>query len=197
MAIWWKTPLWQQALWQALEAHPKRTLRVPGSLIALHRDNDLQELELKGGEVIRAKLVIGADGANSQVRQMAGIGVHAWQYAQSCMLISVQCENDPGDSTWQQFTPDGPRAFLPLFDNWASLVWYDSPVRIRQLQNMNMAQLQAEIAKHFPSRLGYVTPLAAGAFPLTRRHALQYVQPGLALVGDAAHTIHPLAGVGR
>ena len=186
----------QQALWQALEAHPKVTLRVPGSLIALHRHDDLQELELKGGEVIRAKLVIGADGANSQVRQMAGIGVHAWQYAQSCMLISVQCENDPGDSTWQQFTPDGPRAFLPLFDNWASLVWYDSPARIRQLQNMNMAQLQAEIAKHFPSRLGYVTPLAAGAFPLTRRHALQYVQPGLALVGDAAHTIHPLAGQG-
>ncbi|EEW3511604.1 2-octaprenyl-3-methyl-6-methoxy-1,4-benzoquinol hydroxylase [Escherichia coli O156:H25] len=186
----------QQALWQALEAHPKVTLRVPGSLIALHRDNDLQELELKGGETIRAKLVIGADGANSQVRQMAGIGVHAWQYAQSCMLISVQCENDPGNSTWQQFTPDGPRAFLPLFDNWASLVWYDSPARIRQLQNMNMAQLQAEIAKHFPSRLGYVTPLAAGAFPLTRRHALQYVQPGLALVGDAAHTIHPLAGQG-
>lgn len=65
------------------------------------------------------------------------------------MLISVQCENDPGDSTWQQFTPDGPRAFLPLFDNWASLVWYDSPARIRQLQNMNMAQLQVEIAKHF------------------------------------------------
>lgn len=186
----------QQALWQALEAHPKVTLRVPGSLIALHRHDDLQELELKGGETIRAKLVIGADGANSQVRQMAGIGVHAWQYAQSCMLISVQCENDPGDSTWQQFTPDGPRAFLPLFDNWASLVWYDSPARIRQLQNMNMAQLQAEIAKHFPSRLGYVTPLAAGAFPLTRRHALQYVQPGLALVGDAAHTIHPLAGQG-
>ena len=186
----------QQALWQALEAHPKVTLRVPGSLIALHRHNDLQELELKGGETILAKLVIGADGANSQVRQMAGIGVHAWQYAQSCMLISVQCENDPGDSTWQQFTPDGPRAFLPLFDNWASLVWYDSPARIRQLQNMNMAQLQAEIAKHFPSRLGYVTPLAAGAFPLIRRHALQYVQPGLALVGDAAHTIHPLAGQG-
>lgn len=67
----------QQALWQALEAHPKVTLRVPTSLIALHRHNDLQELELKGGETILAKLVIGADGANSQVRQMAGIGVHA------------------------------------------------------------------------------------------------------------------------
>jgi 2-octaprenyl-3-methyl-6-methoxy-1,4-benzoquinol hydroxylase len=186
----------QQALWQALEVHPKVTLRVPASLLSLHQHHDRHELELADGEKISAKLVIGADGANSQVRKMAGIGIHAWQYAQSCMLITVQCENSPGDSTWQQFTPDGPRAFLPLFDNWASLVWYDSPARIRQLQGLNMPQLQTEIAKHFPSRLGNVTPVAAGAFPLTRRHALQYVQPGLALVGDAAHTIHPLAGQG-
>ncbi len=114
---------------------------------------------------------------------MAGIGVHAWQYQQSCMLISVQCVQEPGNSTWQQFTPSGPRAFLPLFDKWASLVWYDTPARIRQLQGMSMPQLQQEIARHFPSRLGQVTPLSAGAFPLTRRHALQYVQPGLALVG--------------
>ncbi|WP_255575494.1 FAD-dependent monooxygenase, partial [Citrobacter sp. Colony219] len=116
----------QQALWQALEAHPDVTLRVPTSLISLHRHNDRHEFELADGEKINAKLVIGADGANSQVRKMAGIGIHAWQYAQSCMLITVQCENAPGDSTWQQFTPDGPRAFLPLFDDWASLVWYDS-----------------------------------------------------------------------
>lgn len=186
----------QQALWQAMAAHLNITLRVPASLVALHRHPAGYELELTDGERLTATLVVGADGANSQVRQLAGIGIHAWQYAQSCMLITVECDNAPGDSTWQQFSPDGPRAFLPLFERWASLVWYDTPARIRQLQTLSMPQLQREIAKYFPSRLGPVTPVAAGAFPLTRRHALHYVQPGLALVGDAAHTIHPLAGQG-
>lgn len=186
----------QRALWDALERHPKVTLRVPASLTAMHRQGDYRELAFTDGETLAAKLVIGADGANSQVRQWAGIGIHAWHYEQSCMLITVQCEHAPGDATWQQFTPNGPHAFLPLFDNWASLVWYDTPARIRQLKALNMMQLQREIEKHFPARLGRVTPVNAGAFPLTRRHALQYVQPGLALVGDAAHTIHPLAGQG-
>ncbi|WP_049007962.1 3-demethoxyubiquinol 3-hydroxylase [Enterobacter cloacae] len=186
----------QRALWQALEAHPKVTLRVPSSLKALHRHDNGYRLTLDNDDELAVKLVVGADGANSQVREMAGIGVHAWQYQQSCMLITVQCENAPGESTWQHFTPNGPHAFLPLFDNWASLVWYDKPARIRQLQGLSMAQLQDEIMRHFPSRLGYVTPVAAGAFPLTRRHALQYAREGLALVGDAAHTIHPLAGQG-
>lgn len=186
----------QLALWQALEAHQQVTLRVGSALQAMQREPMSTTLRLNDGSECAAALVIGADGANSQVRQLAGIGVQAWQYRQSCMLISVQCANDPGDSTWQQFTPTGPRAFLPLFDHWASLVWYDTPARIRQLQAMSMPQLQQEIMRHFPSRLGQVTPLNAGAFPLTRRHAMQYVQPGLALVGDAAHTIHPLAGQG-
>nr|WP_318382838.1 3-demethoxyubiquinol 3-hydroxylase [uncultured Enterobacter sp.] len=186
----------QRALWEALEKHPKVTLRAPSSLQAMHNCGEYRELEFSDGERLSATLVVGADGANSQVRQWAGIGIHAWHYEQSCMLITVQCENPPGDATWQQFTPSGPHAFLPLYDNWASLVWYDTPARIRQLSALNMMQLQREIEKHFPARLGKVTPVQAGAFGLTRRHALQYVQPGLALVGDAAHTIHPLAGQG-
>ncbi|MCF2293505.1 2-octaprenyl-3-methyl-6-methoxy-1,4-benzoquinol hydroxylase [Enterobacter hormaechei] len=186
----------QQALWQALEAHPKVTLRVPDSLKGLHRHEGGYLLTLDNDDELAVKLVVGADGANSQVRQMAGIGIHAWQYQQSCMLITVQSENAPGESTWQHFTPNGPHAFLPLFDNWASLVWYDKPARIRQLQGLSMDQLQREIRQHFSSRLGNVTPVAAGAFPLMRRHALQYAREGLVLVGDAAHTIHPLAGQG-
>ncbi|HDG1700639.1 TPA: 2-octaprenyl-3-methyl-6-methoxy-1,4-benzoquinol hydroxylase [Kluyvera ascorbata] len=186
----------QLALWQALEAHPQVALLHGASLQDMQVEGDSHILHLDDDRKVATRLVVGADGALSQVRQQAGIGTNGWQYPQSCMLITVQCDNEPGDSTWQQFSPTGPRAFLPLFDNWASLVWYDTPARIRQLQSLPMPQLQREIASHFPQRLGAVTPVAAGAFPLTRRHAQQYVQPGLALVGDAAHTIHPLAGQG-
>ncbi len=186
----------QRALWEALEAHPQVQLRCPARLAAIQVHEDGHALVFDKGDVLNAKLVIGADGASSRVREWAGIGTHAWQYRQACMLITVQCENPPGDSTWQHFTPSGPHAFLPLFDNWASLVWYDTPARIRQLQAMSMAQLKSAIASTFPARLGEVMLVASGAFALTRRHALRYVQAGLALVGDAAHTIHPLAGQG-
>lgn len=185
----------QRALWQRLQQQPVQLL-CPAQLQDLQPVNGGWRLTLADGEALDARLVVGADGANSQVRQLAGIGVHGWNYAQSCMLISVRGEQDAGDTTWQQFTPQGPRAFLPLFDRWASLVWYDSPARIRQLQAMPLAQLQKEIQAHFPPRLGPVEVAGRGAFPLVRRHASRYVLPGLALVGDAAHTINPLAGQG-
>ncbi|MBM0997907.1 2-octaprenyl-3-methyl-6-methoxy-1,4-benzoquinol hydroxylase, partial [Escherichia coli] len=82
----------QQALWHALETHTKVTSRVPGSLIALPRHDDLQEDALDGGEGIRAQLGVGDDGANSQLRQMAGVGVHAWPSVQRCMFINVHGE---------------------------------------------------------------------------------------------------------
>lgn len=186
----------QQALWQALVTHPQVTLLCPAVLSQMQRSEQGWRLYFADGETLDVPMVIGADGAHSQIRQWAGIGIHAWQYRQACMLITVRCDDAPGDSTWQHFTPTGPHAFLPLFDHWASLVWYDEPARIRQLQSMTMAQLQKSLASHFPSRLGAVTPVASGAFPLTRRHALKYIKPGLALIGDAAHTIHPLAGQG-
>lgn len=188
----------QLALWQEFEHYPNLTLLCPAELKSMQRQDahKMWQLELADGTQLTTKLIIGADGARSQVRQLAGVGSRGWQYRQSCMLITVKTEQPQQDVTWQQFFPSGPRAFLPLFEQWASLVWYDSPARIRQLQAMPMAQLGQEIFQAFPDRLGKVTPIAAGSFPLTRHHASHYVREGLVLLGDAAHTINPLAGQG-
>ncbi|RVU74171.1 3-demethoxyubiquinol 3-hydroxylase [Pantoea dispersa] len=185
----------QRALWEQMQQDGV-TLLCPASLQALLAHSGGWQLQLDDGSTLDSQLVVGADGANSRVRQLAGIGVRGWNYAQSCMLISVECEHEAGDATWQQFTPDGPRAFLPLFDRHASLVWYDAPARIRQLQNLPLSQLAKEVQANFPARVGRFQVKNAASFPLVRRHATRYVLPGLALVGDAAHTINPLAGQG-
>ncbi|MCL6360201.1 2-octaprenyl-3-methyl-6-methoxy-1,4-benzoquinol hydroxylase [Pectobacterium polaris] len=186
----------QLALWENLQEDERCQCYCPATPQSLQRTNDGWCLQLADGQQLTASLVIGADGANSQVRQWAGIGISGWQYRQSCMLIGVETSQPQQDVTWQQFTPSGPRAFLPLFDQWGSLVWYDSPQRIRQLQAMPFAQLDKEIAAAFPERLGVVKAFSAGSFPLVRRHAQTYIKSGLVLLGDAAHTINPLAGQG-
>ncbi|WP_092518178.1 3-demethoxyubiquinol 3-hydroxylase [Xenorhabdus japonica] len=188
----------QLALWQEFGRYSNLTLFCPTALKSMHcqHENKKWLVVLADGTEIDTRLIIGADGARSQVRQLVGIGSKGWQYRQSCMLITVKTNQSQQDTTWQQFFPSGPRAFLPLFDQWASLVWYDSPARIRQLQSMTMTQLEREIFQAFPNRLGKVTPIAAGSFSLARHHASRYVQEGLVLLGDAAHTINPLAGQG-
>ncbi|MBC3379120.1 2-octaprenyl-3-methyl-6-methoxy-1,4-benzoquinol hydroxylase [Serratia fonticola] len=186
----------QLALWQQLAQCENLTLYCPARLQAMHRVGDHWLVSINSSEAFQTRLVVGADGAHSQVRKLAAIGTSGWQYRQSCMLITVETDQPQQDVTWQQFLPSGPRAFLPLYDQWATLVWYDSPQRIRQLQALPMAQLEQEIAAAFPSRLGTVKAQAAGSFPLVRRHAQRYVQSGLVLLGDAAHTINPLAGQG-
>lgn len=186
----------QLALWKEIEKNSNITLLCPNSLSNMSYSDNQWNMTLSDGRNISTQLVVGADGANSQVRQLAGIGSNGWQYRQSCMLITVKTELPPEKGTWQRFYPSGPRAYLPLFDNWACLVWYDSPERIRKLQSMPMVQLEKEILHAFPERLGKVTPIAAGSFPLTRQHASRYVDKGIILLGDAAHTINPLAGQG-
>ncbi|SFC38923.1 3-demethoxyubiquinol 3-hydroxylase [Pragia fontium] len=191
--------LLQLGLWQQFPQYTSLHLYCPSQLVSMTRSTQQAhqwELILNSGEHLRSPLVIGADGANSMVRKFAGIGVTGWQYRQSCMLITVETEQPQQDATWQQFYPSGPRAFLPLFDQYASLVWYDSPARIRQLQAMTLAELQKEVLQAFPERLGQVTVKAAASFPLVRRHAQQYFKSGVVLIGDAAHTINPLAGQG-
>jgi 2-octaprenyl-3-methyl-6-methoxy-1,4-benzoquinol hydroxylase len=186
----------QLGLWQQLAHYPNVTLHCPATLQQLHFRSTHNIVELSDGIRLSAKWVVGADGANSQVRQQAGIGITAWDYRQHCMLINIDTEDAQQDITWQWFTPSGPRSFLPLPGHKGSLVWYDRPERIRQLSAMTKDQLQHEIITHFPKELGAFTVEQFGSFPLTRRHAQRYYANRCVLLGDAAHTINPLAGQG-
>ncbi|SMY38729.1 2-octaprenyl-3-methyl-6-methoxy-1,4-benzoquinol hydroxylase [Photobacterium andalusiense] len=186
----------QLALWQQFEQYDNISLLCPTTMVAATAIDDGYQVELNDGTLIKCGLLIGADGANSQVRHQANIGITAWDYRHHCMLINIATALPQQDITWQQFTPAGPRSFLPLPGHQGSLVWYDSPARIRQLSAMPALQLQAEITAAFPSELGDFTVLNHGSFPLTRRHAQSYYKPNVVLLGDAAHTINPLAGQG-
>ncbi|PKF51840.1 2-octaprenyl-3-methyl-6-methoxy-1,4-benzoquinol hydroxylase [Enterovibrio nigricans] len=186
----------QLALWKGCETQPNMEIICPGNIVAMRSDENGHVVELESGEMLHGRWLLGADGANSRVRDYAKIGVTAWDYRQHCMLINVKTELPQQDITWQWFTPEGPRSFLPLPGHQGSLVWYDTPVRIKQLCGLSPDALRDEVLKHFPKELGNIEVLGQGAFPLTRRHAQRYYRNNVVLLGDAAHTINPLAGQG-
>ena len=185
----------QLALWQQLEQKTNVTLLCPEQLDTFSQSSNKVIAQLTHSQV-EANFIIGADGANSKVRQIAGIGITGWDYQQSAMLINVKTDQEQQNITWQKFVPGGPLAFLPMPNNNASLVWYQDKAEIKRLSALTNEQLQTEVLENFPKRLGNVEVIAKGAFPLTRRHANDYVKGRVVLLGDAAHTINPLAGQG-
>jgi len=205
--------LLQLSLWQQIKLQSNIELFCPERLVSLSQDDEKATMILDKTS-LTAKLVIAADGANSQVRQLADIGVTSWDYQQSAMLINVKTQIPQQDITWQQYLPTGPVAFLPLskkpiFDKsesqlnetidqagYASLVWYHQRDEIKRLSALSNQQLQQEVLAVFPKRLGQIEVLDQGAFPLTRRHANTYQHKRVLLLGDAAHTINPMAGQG-
>ncbi|WP_432694972.1 UbiH/UbiF/VisC/COQ6 family ubiquinone biosynthesis hydroxylase [Marinobacterium sp. YM272] len=154
-------------------------------------------VQLEDGREIIGRLMVAADGGQSRVREAVGIGTHKWDYNQYALVASVTTGYEQQDITWQQFTPTGPLAFLPLSGSRASLVWYNTPNEVRRLMALPDNLFMAELRETFPERLGPVPELLdRGYFPLKRQHAQHYVAEGVALAGDAAHMIHPLAGQG-
>lgn len=185
----------QLGLHQAITHHSNVTWFTDVSISQINQNQPAQ-IVLVDGTSIDAQLVVAADGANSWVRQSIGIGTQGWQYQQQALGISIKTHASQQDITWQQFSPTGPMAFLPLYDNFASLVWYNSAQSIDQFKQLNYSTLKQLLVEHFPSELVDFDILQVAAFELTRMHANQYYKDNVVLVGDAAHTINPLAGQG-
>ncbi|MCD5987706.1 MULTISPECIES: 2-octaprenyl-3-methyl-6-methoxy-1,4-benzoquinol hydroxylase [Pseudomonas syringae group] len=166
----------------------------------MRRSGDDWLLTLADGRLLRAPLVIAADGANSAVRRLTGTQTREWDYQHHAIVTSVRTSNPHRKTAWQRFTDNGPLAFLPLQregEHWCSIVWSVTPKEAERLTALDDDAFCRELEQAFEGRLGPVLAVDPRVcVPLRQRHAKRYVAEGLALIGDAAHTIHPLAGQG-
>lgn len=168
-------------------------------IVSLNQSSSEVVLELQATDSlikVSSNIIIGADGANSQIRQLANIGTNGWQYQQHCFSITIKTEFAAQHITWQEFQKSGPKAFLPLSDGYACLIWYDNAATIKNLLALSNEQLKNEIIQTFPALPGDFEVANRASFPLVRRQANHYYKGRVVLVGDAAHVINPLAGQG-
>ena len=188
----------QTVLSQALWRQPQVTAFCPDRLSDVQRLLQGWRVETASGALLETPLLIAADGALSRTRELAGIQCAQWDYQQQGLVATVRTELPHANTAWQRFLSTGPLAFLPL-DNphYCSIVWTLPSAQAQQLLNCSDHDFNAELTQAFERKLGAVCVVGKrAAFPLIARHAEHYVLPGLALIGDAAHSIHPLAGQG-
>jgi 2-octaprenylphenol hydroxylase len=185
------------ALWERLEQAETVRLLSPAGVQSLDIDRRGATVRLDDGRVLRAPLVVGADGRDSLVRTTLEIDIRAADYAQRAIVANVEVGHWHRETAWQRFLPTGPLAFLPLADGRCSIVWSADEGRADALLGLDDTAFIAELEQAFQRRLGPIIAVGPrAAFPLRRQHALDYVRPRAALIGDAAHSIHPLAGQG-
>jgi 2-octaprenylphenol hydroxylase len=170
----------------------------PLKMTSLQEHSDHILLTSDSQTLIKTKLLIAADGAESWVRHQMGIELKTWDYRHTAIVTTVQTELPHHAVARQCFLPTGPLAFLPLDDSHtSSIVWSVTPEYAAELLSLDDMTFATQLAKAFDHTLGAVTSVTARqAFPLHMRHAKHYVRERVALIGDAAHTVHPLAGQG-
>ena len=188
----------QTVLCDRLFAEAVVTAFCPQRVQDLQRLRQGWRLTLNDGTCLRTPLLIGADGANSRAREAAGLTTSTRDYAQRGLVCTVTTTEPHQHTAWQRFLASGPLAFLPLADpRQCSIVWTLPSAEAERLQALPPDEFAIALGNAFEHRLGAITAVGPRAsFPLIARHAEHYTQDGLALIGDAAHSIHPLAGQG-
>lgn len=185
------------ALWQAAQQQSgiKRIIATPQGVAISERD---AWLNLDNGTMLTAQLLLAADGANSWLRQQCQIPLSFRDYGHHALVATVATQQPHDGIARQVFLPDGPLALLPLSDpNRCSIVWSQSPTEAERRGQLSSDEFNLELSVATESRLGKITVESERpVFPLTMRYARDFVRPRIALLGDAAHTIHPLAGQG-
>jgi len=189
--------LLQHALWARLKGHSQVRLIHPAKVAALSLEDQAATLTLDGGQGLKVRLVVAADGAGSATRGLAGIDVDNVLYDQRAVVAHVRTELLHRETAWQRFLPTGPLAFLPLADGRCSIVWSADETEAARLLSLPDTGFCAALTQASEAKLGQVLSTTRRvAFPLQRLHAREYVRPRFALAGDAAHALHPLAGQG-
>lgn len=186
------------ALWQKAQQSSDITLMAPAELQQVAWGENEAFLTLKDGAMLTARLVIGADGANSWLRNKADIPLTFWDYRHHALVATIHTEDAHGAVARQAFHGEGILAFLPLSNpHLCSIVWSFAPQEAERMQQASDEQFNQALNIAFDNRLGLCrVESERQVFPLTGRYARQFAAHRLALVGDAAHTIHPLAGQG-
>ena len=187
----------QASLWRTFRAGANiRAIAAQAEAVTWNPDGR-HRLHLAGGDTLSTRLLVAADGAHSWLRHQAGIAITAEDYRHVGVVANFETEKAHRGTAFQWFRPDGVLAWLPLPGNRLSMVWSTPPEHAEALKALSGEALAEKVAAAGSQRLGElrcITP--AAGFPLVRRRAKEWVRPGLVLLGDAAHTVHPLAGQG-
>ena len=184
-----------------LKQQPNIELYCPANIVDYQLQQDVITLTLDNQSVLSAQLLIAADGANSAVREHFQFATKQWDYGQHAIVTTITSENPNQLTAWQRFMPTGPLAFLPLNnignDHCCSIVWSQDTAEAKRLMALEDKDFCKELSRSSEHCLGQVLKIEKRhLIPLRQSHATDYVMPRLALIGDAAHSIHPLAGQG-